>query len=405
MKKILNLAFLSVLTLGFVSCTGDDDSPSVSDSIEANGGTLSGGPYAFVVQDGNEDKLTDLALTGNSGDNSTFVITTSEGIIVGLPPTLEAVTDIDFDGETAGACVVWHLSYNDDLAAPELNDDANDLGEGYSLSNGITFVRTINGELTLNLDGLEELGDDYVYEGWVIVDGAPVTTGTFTSVDFPQTFEVDQETLDSATMFVLSIEPAIDPDPAPAATKILSGAFDGDSADVDSSVQVADFSESYGKYILATPTDGDTTNEYSGVWFLDNSGESPVAGLSLPDLAAGWAYEGWVVINGTPVSTGTFTSASGADSNANSATYGPGGGPGYPGEDFLMGSFNGVDFPTDLRGNMVVISVEPVPDDSTAPFVLKPLATTIPSDAMTHAVLDIPVASGPVTSLSGTVTK
>ena len=35
-----------------------------------------------------------------------------------------------------------------------------------------------NSNLTLSLDGLEALGDDFVYEGWIIVDGSPVSTGT-----------------------------------------------------------------------------------------------------------------------------------------------------------------------------------------------------------------------------------
>jgi len=76
--------------------------------------------------------------------------------------------------------------------------------------------------LTLNLIGLEPLGTDYVYEGWIIVDGAPVSTGTFTSVTFPQSFTVNTAQLNSATTFVLSIEPLVDSDPAPAATKAYS---------------------------------------------------------------------------------------------------------------------------------------------------------------------------------------
>ena len=69
-------------------------------------------------------------------------------------------------------------------------------------------------ELVVNLDGLEALGSDYVYEGWLIVNGAPVSTGTFSSVTFPQTFQVSADNLANATTFVLSIEPAIDPNPA-----------------------------------------------------------------------------------------------------------------------------------------------------------------------------------------------
>ena len=38
-------------------------------------------------------------------------------------------------------------------------------------------------------------------------------------------------------------------------------------------------------------------------------------------------------------------------------------------------------FPVDLRGMAVAISIEPVADDSPAPFALMPLAGGIPEDA------------------------
>ncbi|ULC58691.1 anti-sigma factor [Flaviramulus sp. BrNp1-15] len=259
--------------------------------------------------------------------------------------------------------------------------------------------------LTLNLDGLEALGDDYVYEGWIIVDGAPVSTGVFTSVTFPQSFTVDATQLANATTFVLSIEPAIDTDPDPADTKILAGDFSGNSASVDSNGIVANFGNAAGTYILATPTDADDTNEASGVWFLDNSSGSPMVGLTLPTLSAGWKYEGWAVIDGMPVSTGTFTSVSGFDDNASTSPYkgDAGNGPAFPGEDYLQNAPSGLAFPTDLKGTTIVISVEPSPDDSVAPFTLKPLAHVVPTDAMNHTA--IAMGTGPVTMLSGTVTR
>ena len=259
-------------------------------------------------------------------------------------------------------------------------------------------------DLTVNLDGLEALGADYVYEGWIIVDGAPVSTGTFTSVTFPQTFSLDADQLAVATKFVLSIEPTVDADPAPAATKILAGDFSGSSASVNSNL-VADFSAAAGTYILATPTDMDDTNEESGVWFLDNSSGSPMTGLNLPTLSDGWKYEGWAVIDGTPISTGTFTDASMADDNAATSPFkgDAGNGPGYPGEDYLQNAPTGMSFPTDLKGTTIVISVEPSPDNSAMPFTLKPLAHMVPSDAMNHTA--ITMGTGPVTSLSGTVTR
>lgn len=262
-----------------------------------------------------------------------------------------------------------------------------------------------NAELTLNLTGLEPLGDDYVYEGWIIVDGAPVSTGTFSSVNFPQTFDVDADQLNSATTFVLSIEPAIDPDPAPAPTKLLAGDFTGVSAVVNSNGIVGDFSNASGTYILATPTDMDNGNEDSGVWFLDNSSGSPVTGLTLPTLADGWKYEGWVVFDGTPISTGTFSDPSMADDNAASSIFkgDTGNGPGYPGEDYLQNAPAGLTFPTDLRGRTVVVSVEPYPDNSPAPFTLKPLAHMVPAGAATHTAISM--GAGPVSTMSGTVSR
>lgn len=269
-------------------------------------------------------------------------------------------------------------------------------------------VAPTSGDLTIDLTGLEELGTDYVYEGWLIVNGSPVSTGTFTSIVFPQTFTVGIDDLNTATQFVLSIEPAGETGTAaatPAATKLLAGDFSGNSANVTSTGIVADFSSSWGKYILATPTDDDDSNEASGVWFLDNSSGSAVAGLGLPTLSDGWKYEGWVVLNGTPVSTGTFTDPATADDNASTSPYKglTSDGPAFPGEDYVMGSAAGVDFPTDLKDATIVISVEPYPDNSSAPFTLKPLAHVVPVDAMNHSVLTM--GTGPLVELSGSVTR
>jgi len=237
-------------------------------------------------------------------------------------------------------------------------------------------------DLTLSIDGLEDLGSEFAYEGWIIVDNAPVSTGTFT-VDAngnlsESTFEVANSDLEAATMFVLSIEPVPDADPAPAATKLLAGSFDGNSASLSTSTVGGGFESAIGKYIIATPTGtGADEEEFSGIWFLDNSSGSAVAGLDLPELEVGWKYEGWVVIDGTPVTTGTFLDVNAADEAA--PFSGTNAGPSYPGEDFLNNAPTGLTFPTDLRGTTAVISVEPDPDNSAAPFALKPLAGMIPA--------------------------
>ncbi len=163
-----------------------------------------------------------------------------------------------------------------------------------------------------------------------------------------------------------------------------------------------DFTASTGTYILATPTDGaDDTNENSGVWFLDPTG-GPSAGLSLPTLPAGWAYEGWAVIDGTPISTGTFTSSTGNDKNA--PYSGTAMAPPFPGEDLLENAPSGVTFPTDLAGKTIVISVEPMPDNSTKPFALKPLVGNVPATATDHTPYSM-MNNATATNPTGTATR
>lgn len=244
----------------------------------------------------------------------------------------------------------------------------------------------------LEINGLEDLGQSAIYEGWLIVDGNPVSTGLFSvnsdGVMSSNTFTAEKEDIESASTFVLTIEPVPDPDPAPSAVHIVAGDFTNGTADLTVGHPAAinnDFTDTWGKYILATPTTETDTDEASGIWFLDNSSGMPAVGLSLPTLPEGWAYEGWAVIDGTPVSTGTFTSMASAD---NASPYSVGG-PSFPGEDFIMNAPAGLTFPTDLTGATAVISIEPVPDNSPAPFLLKPLVSQIPMTAPVHSVLDM----------------
>lgn len=239
-----------------------------------------------------------------------------------------------------------------------------------------------NSDLVLNLNGLETLGSDFVYEGWIIVDGSPVSTGTFTSVTFPQTFSVNRVQLNNATTFVLSIEPAVDLDPAPAATKLLAGDFTESDASVwvaPVTVDADDFMSSWGRFFLRTPTDevmgsANNMNDEFGIWFGTPGTMPPAAGLGLPTLAPGWKYEGWVVVDGVgPISTGTFTGLTEVDDFNGFSGMENTVGPPIPGEDFLLNPPTDFTFPLDVRGRTAVISIEPSPDNSPAPFAMKPL--------------------------------
>lgn len=60
-------------------------------------------------------------------------------------------------------------------------------------------------------------------------------------------------------------------------------------------------------------------------------------------------------------------------------------------------------FPTDLKGMTIVISVEPSPDNSPAPFALKPLAHMVPTNASNHTTINM--GTGYVASISGSVIR
>ena len=265
----------------------------------------------------------------------------------------------------------------------------------------ITFSCSDNGDdeptskdLMLNINGLENLGSDYVYEGWIIVSGAPKSTGRFTvndSGDLSQTsFSLNKDDLAAATTFILTIEPASGDDPAPSNTHILAGDFSGATGQLSISHAAAlgdDYMSSGGAYILATPTNGPDTDENSGIWFLDLSSGMPTVGLSLPSLPAGWKYEGWAVIGGQPVTSGKFTAVDMVDEFDGFSSSMPG--PPFPGEDYLVNAPGNTIFPTDLASGKVVISIEPDPDNSDAPFLLKPLVGDIPSDATDHTTYNL----------------
>jgi|Laugresp1bdmlbsn_1035097.scaffolds.fasta_scaffold01164_3 hypothetical protein len=282
----------------------------------------------------------------------------------------------------------------------------------------------LNSNLTLNIAGLKDLGSNFRYEGWILVNGTLISTGTFTvnaaGVMSQTSFTTLKSNLNAATIFIVSIEPTQDTNTAISNTIILTGDFSNNAAtltlkdgqyatngvffnQVPKSVDI-NYSTSAGNYKLATRTDGPNTNEKSGIWFASNLGTPlpnlsfPSGGLRLPPITVvnngpvGWKYEGWVEINGKIVSTGKF----GGD--INSVSSGIGGSddfngfsgsmsaPYMPGEDFLLNAPAGLSFPLDLSGAKVYVTLEPNPDNSPEPFFVRPLTATIPTNAVAETV-------------------
>lgn len=105
-------------------------------------GMLSGGPFTFTV-DGMPDMVSGISLNNPdaSGTNRSYVITDDLGNILGLPPTIDAVEGVDFDGAGTGVCLIWYLRYEDGLQGLEMGMNANDLDGCFDLSNSIQVIR------------------------------------------------------------------------------------------------------------------------------------------------------------------------------------------------------------------------------------------------------------------------
>ena len=124
-------------------------------------------------------------------------------------------------------------------------------------------------------------------------------------------------------------------------------------------------------------------------------------GLMIPVLPSGWRYEGWTVINGTALTTGTFLFPNTADMAA--PFSGPLPGPPFPGEDYVANAPAGFSFPTDLSGSTIVVTIEPYPDFSADPFFLKPLVGMTPGNASAHVTY--PMTNTAASFPMGTATR
>jgi hypothetical protein len=218
----------------------------------------------------------------------------------------------------------------------------------------------------VSLNGLPLLPSSLTYVGWFDGDDIPATYLFDRDADAngkiyynnPQT---SLKFLDSAQIFYITIENKADvgsPNFRPSSRIILQGRFTKGAANLVISENVDKFASARAKYTLDTPTDtADAIKFFNGLWFVDSlSAGTPAAGLDLPVLYGGWIYEGWVEVGGQRISTGRFSNPQAADLfNGYSGSL-----PGYPfpGEDFINNAPSGLNFPLDLRGGKVYISLE-----------------------------------------------
>jgi hypothetical protein len=261
----------------------------------------------------------------------------------------------------------------------------------------------------LSLSGLKPLENGINYQAWVVTsDYYAYPLGIFNFNKDGKMVDVSGDTLLSGKFTIdlgldeiwyigISIEAQKVITETPSSTHILGGTV-SDSQAVLTLDNVMGLGKSFqgatGKYILATPTDSINTNENSGIWFLDLTTGISFKGLNLPDPPSGWKYEGWVIADGTYLSTGKFSQLTAAD---DSAYYsGPVAGPPFPGEDFLLNAPEGLSFPLNLAGASVMITLEPgegYDDNPGKPFFLKVLVADIPPGAADRITYDMSASS------------
>ncbi len=165
-----------------------------------NAGSIAGGPFTITV-DGTPDMVSGITLddTELTGSSQGWVITDDENNILGLPPTIEAVEGVDFDGAGVGVCLIWHITYEDGLTGLEAGMNVSDLTGFYALSNSITVNR--NG---LNAGTLS--GGPFIFD----VDGTPDMVSGITLDDSELTGTNQTYVITDDSNNILGLPPTLD---------------------------------------------------------------------------------------------------------------------------------------------------------------------------------------------------
>ena len=157
---------------------------------QANGGELFGGPFIFdQVGDGVRDTIAagSITVANTQGDTTIWVVTDSQGYILGMPPMPSAV---NFDTPGAGTCLIWHLAVNNTnsngdtilLEGLALGMNASNVTGCFSFSNPIEVLRT--NASGCNTNGGELFGGPFIFDmvGDGVIDTIP--TGAITLTNF-----------------------------------------------------------------------------------------------------------------------------------------------------------------------------------------------------------------------------
>lgn len=212
----------------------------------------------------------------------------------------------------------------------------------------------------------------------VNTDGRPVNANG----DLIQRFTADRNLFSSVSVLI-TIEPGGTPGDSPGQAAILQGPFLDGVAELRVPAPLL-IGESAGSYRVFTPTNGPDTAEGSGLWSMDTDGE-PL--LQLPPLNNIYAWEHYMVIDGQILSMARFASPDLPDFI--NPFSGPLLAPPFPGEDFLFNAPSGIVFPADLEGAHLLLTLEPIFDDTIGPSQLVVLEAFLPAGLQGGEIIEL----------------
>ena len=244
-------------------------------------------------------------------------------------------------------------------------------------------------QVRLEIENLPPLESGFHYQAWARIGLNDLGTESFNkaanggyinnSGQFVQNVFVFEDDVSSASQIFITIEDKRDSDALPSGSVVLAGDVVNSVATLSVTHELAlgtGFGSAAGQFMLFSNAFGGSASDMSGVWFTGGNSTTLTPGLTLPALPDGWVYEGWIELGDALLSTGTFRDGNTHDLNrrySNTDT------PPFPGEDFLENAPAGVTFPINPASGIVKVTVEPFPDDWSAPFGITVLSGTVPA--------------------------
>lgn len=221
--RIWNLAYngnINGATIGENATNLSGDCFSLSNYVSVNISSADGGlitsslgdSLSICAGDGVEDIIT-IDVTGNSGTNSTLVITDLSGNIISFPTS----NTFDVDNGITSGCVIWNLTFND-ISGLTIGNNTSNLQGCFDLSNAITVNKTnVNGgiissslgsDITVCIDGIND-NIDVALSGtsgsnnqWVITD----VNGNILGLPMSPPFDFDSAGVGTCLIWNISYE-------------------------------------------------------------------------------------------------------------------------------------------------------------------------------------------------------